>query len=204
MPKGKYKKTEEHKRKISIALKGRILPDNVKRKISSTMKGVIGHLQSKETKEKLRKANLGKKHSEKTKKKMSLAQKGKAKPWFRGKGLSVEHRKKIGKKLEGINNPMKQLNNRLKLSKVLKEKYKNRKKPRIEMTIEWKLWREAVFQRDNYICQKCGKVGGRLDPHHKKDKSRYPELVFDVDNGITLCHKCHLKTDNYGSKAINR
>jgi rubredoxin len=59
---------------------------------------------------------------------------------------------------------------------------------------EWKVWRRAVFTRDHYRCVLCG-AGYRpklpLDPHHIKPKARYPELMFDVANGITLCRSCH-------------
>ncbi|KKK79141.1 hypothetical protein LCGC14_2836510, partial [marine sediment metagenome] len=40
--------------------------------------------------------------------------------------------------------------------------------------------------------------GGRLHPHHIKAKSVDPELIFCVDNGISLCYDCHKKTDSYG------
>lgn len=57
---------------------------------------------------------------------------------------------------------------------------------------EYKKWREAVFSRDNYACRKCGdSKGGNLRAHHIKGFSSNPDLRFDVDNGITLCHSCH-------------
>lgn len=56
---------------------------------------------------------------------------------------------------------------------------------------QYRRWREAVFARDDYTCQKCGQRGGNLNAHHisawAKDKGRR----FDVSNGITLCSKCH-------------
>lgn len=62
-------------------------------------------------------------------------------------------------------------------------------------------WRTAVFERDNYTCQMCGKRGGYLEAHHIKEACNYPELIFEVENGQTLCHECHKLTDNYASKA---
>lgn len=74
---------------------------------------------------------------------------------------------------------------------------------RIKNTADWKTWRESVFRRDNWTCVWCGKRGGRLVPDHIKPKSLYKELVFDVDNGRTLCNPCHKKTDTYGWKLYN-
>lgn len=58
-------------------------------------------------------------------------------------------------------------------------------------------WRDSVFKRDNYTCQCCGKVGGKLNAHHKMNFADYPDLRFDVDNGTTLCFGCHsTKSEN--------
>ncbi len=59
-------------------------------------------------------------------------------------------------------------------------------------------WRNAVFERDSYICQECGQVGGRLEAHHKKPYKAFPELRYEISNGVTLCKKCHTETDSYG------
>lgn len=66
---------------------------------------------------------------------------------------------------------------------------------------DYKEWRLKVFTRDGFKCQSCGSVGRNLEAHHIKEVCDYPELIYDVNNGITLCHECHKKTDNYGYKA---
>lgn len=58
-------------------------------------------------------------------------------------------------------------------------------------SIEFHLWREAIFARDNWTCQKTGKRGGKLHPHHILNFSDYPGLRFVTDNGITLSEEAH-------------
>lgn len=65
-------------------------------------------------------------------------------------------------------------------------KYKNER-----LSPDYINWRILVFERDNYTCQVCKQVGGNLNAHHIKSFAKYKNLRTDVNNGITLCEKCH-------------
>lgn len=59
-------------------------------------------------------------------------------------------------------------------------------------TLEDKAFRLNVFERDNFTCRKCGdNHGGNLQAHHILNHWKYKDLRYDVNNGITLCKKCH-------------
>jgi hypothetical protein len=81
---------------------------------------------------------------------------------------------------------------------------------KIRNSIEFRLWRESVFARDNWTCQKCLNRGRELHPHHIKNFAQWPDLRFAIDNGITFCKKCHKKfhkifgLENNNKKQIKR
>jgi len=62
----------------------------------------------------------------------------------------------------------------------------------------YKIWKNAVFLRDNFICQnpECeychNQEGMILHAHHIKSFIEFPELRFIVNNGITYCEGYHL------------
>lgn len=51
-------------------------------------------------------------------------------------------------------------------------------------------WRIAVYERDNYTCQVCGK-NKNFVAHHLNSWDIFPEQRYDIDNGICLCVDCH-------------
>ena len=57
--------------------------------------------------------------------------------------------------------------------------------------LEYYLWRSAVFKRDGFICQICGKRGGELHAHHILSFASFPECRLAINNGRTLCKFCH-------------
>lgn len=67
---------------------------------------------------------------------------------------------------------------------------------RIRGSKEFRIWRHSVWERDNYTCKKCGKKKSnyiRIEAHHIKPFATFPKLRFSIDNGLTLCKKCHDK-----------
>lgn len=54
---------------------------------------------------------------------------------------------------------------------------------------EWKRISKAVFKRDNYTCQYCGKVGGKLEVDHIFPFSKGGS--DSLDNLTTSCQKCN-------------
>lgn len=57
-------------------------------------------------------------------------------------------------------------------------------------------WRSAVFARDGMTCQCCKHIGpasgAGMNAHHKYNFSKYKDLRYDINNGITLCRAYHI------------
>jgi hypothetical protein len=148
--------------------------------------------------------NYGKHWSEEIKQRMRLKELGKK------KNISNEVRKIMSEKGKRKKN---NLGKHWKLSDETKRKMSDAVKgeksylwkggissvnTRIRQGLEFRLWRESVFVRDNFTCQKYGlkaiKGTGKrviLHPHHIQNFSQFPELRFAIDNGITLSKKAH-------------
>ncbi|WP_244990367.1 HNH endonuclease [Clostridium algidicarnis] len=70
---------------------------------------------------------------------------------------------------------------------------------------EYYKWRDDAYERDKYTCQCCGdNKGHNLNAHHIFNYSEHENLRTNINNGITLCDKCHkLYHDTYGYKHNN-
>lgn len=65
---------------------------------------------------------------------------------------------------------------------------------RFRRSPEYAAWRNAVCKRDNWVCVKCGTRTSRFNPphaHHLNSYADYPEQRLDINNGVTLCSRCH-------------
>ena len=59
-------------------------------------------------------------------------------------------------------------------------------------TAEYIAWRTSVFQRDGYKCRMGqGDCGNYVEAHHILTYKDYPELRYQINNGITLCRSHH-------------
>lgn len=145
--------------------------------------------------------------------KMSLLLRGRV-GWAKGTKKTKEWIEKIRQSNLGQKrSPETKENNRKAMLKLFQDKTKH---PRwqggitpiylqIRASKEYKIWRVAVFARDNYTCIWCGDArGGNLEADHIKPFAYYPELRFAIDNGRTLCHDCHKTTDTYGGKGFKK
>lgn len=84
---------------------------------------------------------------------------------------------------------------------------------RIRTSKKYVSWRQDVFIRDNFCCVVCGDHGFLNADHIKpfsfiikenkistlQEADKCKEL-WDLENGRTLCVKCHKETSSYGAK----
>jgi len=143
--------------------------------------------------------------SKETREKMSKAHIGMKKPWAKGN--------KLGMKISEIT---KQKMSLAKLGRIGK-KASNWKGgitllgQQIRNSFEYRQWRSDIYTRDNYTCQECGQIGRELNAHHiitfsiifknnqikTLEQALNCEELWNINNGITLCKKCHKLIHKY-------
>jgi len=83
----------------------------------------------------------------------------------------------------------------------------------IRQSFKSRQWKSDIFQRDDYTCQECGSKGVEIQAHHIKrfsliisenhistlEQALDCEELWNINNGLTLCKDCHIKTENYGN-----
>lgn len=166
MPKGIYKHkpfTEEHKVKLSESNKG---------------KHFIKHTEETKLKIKQKRALQGNptlgKH---WKLSPEVLEKRKGRKW------NESQRLKIPESLRGEKN-WKWILDRTKLKRYLGSKERG--------SPAYHYWRKQVWTRDNWKCKiENESCNGRIEAHHILSWKDYPELRYNINNGITLCHAHH-------------
>ena len=82
--------------------------------------------------------------------------------------------------------------------------YTPKKYEEFRKCLEFRLWRNSVLEKNSRTCQKCG-TKKELQTHHIQNFFSYWKLRFAIDNGITLCKKCHRKFHlKYGTRKNNK
>jgi len=113
---------------------------------------------------------IGRKHTEESKKKISQ---NNVRFWL--------NKKRPNTAKKGINSP-----NWIKDRNLLKDDHRDRNGQL------HRYWSNRVKIRDNYRCKIDNKsCSGKLEAHHILGWSLYPELRYEINNGITLCLAHH-------------
>lgn len=85
----------------------------------------------------------------------------------------------------------------------------------IRMQSDYEKWRLKVLERDNFKCQECG-GSINLHVHHKKSLALmveeyketfkklnvHDDVFYQIDNGKTLCKKCHKEVHKRQKKKL--
>lgn len=166
--------------KISVGTKLAMSDDSVKVKMRNAKLGKKLDIQHRD---KIRQTLIGRPVSDATKQKISKANTGRPK--------TKETLLKMSLAMRGKNSGPE---SHLWKGGITPINEKIRKSP------EYKLWRKAVFERDNYTCTTCMVRGVTIHADHIKPFCLFPELRFSVENGRTLCVPCHRNTSTWGSK----
>jgi len=90
---------------------------------------------------------------------------------------------------------------------------------RIRHCFKYRQWRSDIFTKDNFTCISCGERGNYLEADHYPKKfsqilEKYKiksfeqalacEELWNINNGRTLCLKCHVILDKYRNKFLKK
>jgi hypothetical protein len=194
-------KSKEECENISNGLKNKPKSDIHKQHISESLKGNapwnIGISPSKETRDKISKSKTGQKQPEETIKKRSESMVENTNT------LGFKHSEETGNKMrDSAHKGSDHFNWKGGITPIVKK---------IRRLPEYDVWVDSIFERDNFTCRKCNHRGGDINAHHIKEFSKIIKSnniktveesllckeLWDLNNGITLCLKCH-KEEHFG------
>ena len=79
-------------------------------------------------------------------------------------------------------------------SRWIKDRSKLKKRQERNDSAYWN-WAMSVKKRDNWKCKINNEdCSGKVIAHHILSWSKYPELRYEINNGITLCQAHHPRT----------
>ena len=157
------------------------------------------------------KGKIGGKLSDETRKKMSLARMGEKNPFF-GRKLTPEESKRMSEIRKNNPNRARYWLGKKRSPETIAKMSQNRKgKMTGKNHFAWKedrnslkddykdrggqlhrAWSRAVKNRDGWKCKISNDTcSGKLESHHILGWKDYPELRYQINNGITLCHAHH-------------
>ena len=68
---------------------------------------------------------------------------------------------------------------------------------------QYKIWMLQVKERDNWKCRiNDNDCKGKLEAHHILPWSQFPQLRYNINNGISLCHFHHPRKKNDEIKLV--
>lgn len=184
-----YKQTVEH---ILHKVQSRAGYRHSQKTLAKMVLANTGKKRTVETKLKMSLAKIGRKnkpHSTEARVKMSLASKGVPKSDSHKKSLSIARKKNpvrfwLGKKrteMSGERN-----------WRWIKDRSKIKTSDRSFNDPNSKIWSRNVKNRDGWKCKIANDTcSGQLEAHHILPWRDYPELRYEINNGITLCHAHH-------------
>ena len=101
-----------------------------------------------------------------------------------GRIMTKETRDKISKTISGKNHY------NWKIDRTKLKRYNDDTKDR--RCYAYVNWRKQVWERDNFKCKISNSdCIGKIQAHHILSWKEYPELRYNLNNGITLCHAHH-------------
>lgn len=114
--------------------------------------------------------------------------------------LYTEEKKSVNQIAEILNITTRPITHRLRRNGVIKKVSKRSiwAKEIPHYNLKMKIWVSKIIEADNMLCKVCGAenaYNNRLEANHivPVRDIEDPALLFDINNGITLCRKCHLK-----------
>lgn len=140
----------------------------------------------------------GFKHTEETKAKMRMWHSVNTYSHWTGKKLTQKHKQKIRVGVIKAYTP--EVKQKILLSLPRGEKHWYYKKDRTTLKTDrqhqfdsrYTCWMKEVKNRDSWKCRiSNGSCSGRLEAHHILSWSKFVELRYEINNGITLCHFHH-------------